>query len=318
MGGYHVLHPSATMPLMFRWLHTLYQFSRPHTILGTTLSVLGLYVVAAVYRAGSDVRLEHDAGLLLGTLLATLAANVYIVGLNQLTDVEIDRINKPELPLAAGDLSLRAGTGLVVASLLLALVLALLLGRYLLLAVVLGMLVGTLYSLPPVRLKRFHVWAAASIFSVRGLVANLFLFLHFHTALGGAALVPPHVWSLTAFILALSLVIAWFKDVPDMAGDRRFRIATLSLRLGARPVMRLGLLLLAVAYVALALAALVALPAVNGPVLAALHAALLVLLWQRARRTDPEQPRQMARFYRFVWALFYAEYAVFPLACLLA
>ena len=36
-----------------------------------------------------------------------LLANVYIVGLNQLSDIEIDRVNKPELPLASGA-SLRA------------------------------------------------------------------------------------------------------------------------------------------------------------------------------------------------------------------
>jgi homogentisate phytyltransferase / homogentisate geranylgeranyltransferase len=306
------------MPLMFAALRAFYQFSRPHTILGTTLSVAGLYVIAATYQTGNGGGIEHRWGLLLGTLLAALAANLYIVGLNQLTDVEIDRINKPELPLAAGDLSLRAGTALVAGSLLVSLLLALLLGRYLLLAVALGMVVGTLYSLPPVRLKRYHVWAAASIFSVRGLVANLLLFLHFQTRLGGPAIIRAHVWALTAFILVLSLVIAWYKDVPDMAGDRRFHIATLSLQLGARPVVRLGLLLLAAAYVALALAAILALPAVNGPILAALHAALLVLLWQRARWADPEQPAQMARFYRFVWSLFYAEYVVFPLACLFA
>jgi len=31
-----------------------------------------------------------------------LGVNIYVVGINQLTDVEIDRINKPYLPLASG------------------------------------------------------------------------------------------------------------------------------------------------------------------------------------------------------------------------
>src|SRR3712207_8755450 len=42
---------------------------------------------------------------LLGAMLACLCGNVYIVGLNQLEDVEIDRINKPHLPIAAGEFS---------------------------------------------------------------------------------------------------------------------------------------------------------------------------------------------------------------------
>jgi homogentisate phytyltransferase/homogentisate geranylgeranyltransferase len=255
--------------------------------------------------------------MLLATLTATLAANLYIVGLNQLTDVQIDRINKPYLPLAAGALSLRAGLVVVISSLLLALLLGLLLGRYLFLTVLIGTFIGTLYSLPPVRLKRYHVLAAASIFGVRGVVINLLVFLHFSTALGGAPTVPAHIWALAAFILVLSLVIAWFKDVPDMDGDRRFRIATLSLRLGARPVFWLGLLLLSASYLSLALAALSGLPAVNGPVLALGHGLVLFLLWLRARQVEPEQQASMGRFYRFIWTLFYVEYLVFPLACIL-
>ena len=35
--------------------------------------------------------------------------NVCIVGINQLYDVEIDRVNKPYLPLASGELSMRGG-----------------------------------------------------------------------------------------------------------------------------------------------------------------------------------------------------------------
>ena len=37
--------------------------------------------------------------------------NVFIVGINQLEDVEIDRINKPFLPIAAGDLTVRGRGG---------------------------------------------------------------------------------------------------------------------------------------------------------------------------------------------------------------
>ena len=45
---------------------------------------------------------------------------------NQLEDVEIDRVNKPFLPIAAGDLSLPAGRRIVVACAVVPLVLAVL------------------------------------------------------------------------------------------------------------------------------------------------------------------------------------------------
>jgi homogentisate phytyltransferase/homogentisate geranylgeranyltransferase len=46
------------------------------------------------------------------------------------------------------------------------------------------------------------------------------------------------VWALTALTLPFSFAIAVLKDVPDVEGDRRFAIATFSVRLGARPVSR--------------------------------------------------------------------------------
>jgi len=43
---------------------------------------------------------------------------VYITGLNQVTDVEIDKINKPYLPVASGALKFDAALATVVTSLL--------------------------------------------------------------------------------------------------------------------------------------------------------------------------------------------------------
>src|SRR3954467_5926781 len=83
-------------------LRVLWRFGRPHTLIGTSLSIVGLYVIAAsLERASSVVDL-------LWTLLAGLCGHVFITGINQIEDVEIDRLNKPWLPIAAGDLSLEA------------------------------------------------------------------------------------------------------------------------------------------------------------------------------------------------------------------
>ena len=46
---------------------------------------------------------------LLQALTAALLMNVCIVGINQLYDVDIDRVNKPYLPLASGEISMRGG-----------------------------------------------------------------------------------------------------------------------------------------------------------------------------------------------------------------
>ncbi len=53
------------------------------------------------------------AAALLQALVPALLMNICIVGLNQLYDVEIDRVNKPYLPLASGELSERQGRWVV-------------------------------------------------------------------------------------------------------------------------------------------------------------------------------------------------------------
>jgi homogentisate phytyltransferase/homogentisate geranylgeranyltransferase len=290
-------------------MRTLIRFSRLHTIIGTSLSVVSLFVLAWLL-------LPDPAGpawLLPVTLVASLGANLYIVGLNQLTDIEIDRINKPGLPLASGELAVSTGRAWVVTAGVLALVLAALSGPYLFITVVASMIIGTLYSLPPVRLKRFHFWAAASIFTVRGLVVNLFMYLHFQISLGGTTMLPAAIWLLTAFIFALSLVIAWFKDMPDIAGDRQFQIVTLSVRLGARRVFRLGMGVLSLCYLGMIAAGMVGVAGLNSAGLIIAHAALLVVAWWQARLVEVDRPKSVTRYYRFIWVLFYLEYLVFPL-----
>ncbi len=112
--------------------------------------------------------------LLLGVLYALPAAllmNVYITGLNQLLDIEIDRVNKPDLPLASGELSPLAGSLLVAGALCLSLVLGwghpLLSTRALRCTLLGSAVLGTLYSAPPVRLKRFPLLASGCIITVR-------------------------------------------------------------------------------------------------------------------------------------------------------
>ena len=50
---------------------------------------------------------------LLQALVPALLMNICIVGLNQIFDVPIDRINKPYLPLASGEFTMRMGQSIV-------------------------------------------------------------------------------------------------------------------------------------------------------------------------------------------------------------
>jgi homogentisate phytyltransferase/homogentisate geranylgeranyltransferase len=293
----------------------LWRFSRPHTIVGTTLSVLALYAIAVTDLAGGDL----GAGLfdLWWTLVAAWCVNVFIVGINQLEDIEIDRINKPHLPIAAGDLSPATGRRIVAVAAAVPLLLAATQGAAELVAVALGLAVGTAYSVPPLRLKRFPALASLSITFVRSLVVNLGVWLHFSHALGGGSEIHPAVWALIAVTIPFSFAIAILKDVPDIEGDRRYAIATFSVRLGARPVFALGVAVLTLGELGMATIGAALLDGASTAVLVAGHLSALALLWLWAARVDLADRASIVRFYMRVWVLFFCEYAIVAGAYLL-
>jgi homogentisate phytyltransferase/homogentisate geranylgeranyltransferase len=293
-------------------LGVLWRFSRPHTLVGTFISATGLYLIAVHLLPRSG--LDH----LFWVIVAGAGVNLAIVGVNQLTDVEIDRINKPHLPIAAGDLSPEAAWGIVAVSALVPVVLALTQGALETAAVVAALAVGAAYSLPPVRLKRSPVAASLCISGVRSVVVNLGVYGHYSLAFGGTLAIPGAVWALTLFVLPFSFAIAVLKDVPDMEGDRRFRIATFTVRLGPGRAARLGLGALVLAYAGMIVAGPLLIDDVQPVVLAAGHAAALALLLAWARRADPADPAAFSAFYMRVWGLFFLEYALVSAAVLAA
>jgi homogentisate phytyltransferase/homogentisate geranylgeranyltransferase len=283
----------------------LWRFSRPHTIIGTALSITGLYVIAAATRSAPGL------GDLAATLVAGFAVNIAIVGVNQITDVEIDRVNKPFLPIAAGDLSLGAAKVIVAVCCVLPLAMGLTQGWVETVAVAAGLAVGAVYSLPPFRFKRFPVVASLCISGVRSVVVNLGVYWHF------AGAIDTVVWALCLFVLPFSLAIAILKDVPDLEGDRRFAIRTFTVRLGPEPVFRLGMAALLTAYGGMILIAPPLLRDEANPfMLAGGHAAAVVLLLWWARTANPRYHTEFTRFYMRVWALFFLEYILVPMACL--
>jgi homogentisate phytyltransferase / homogentisate geranylgeranyltransferase len=294
------------------WLYAFWKFSRPHTIVGTTCSVVGIYLIA-LSGSGIGISRENFVSSILLTLIACLSGNIYIVGLNQLEDVAIDRINKPHLPLASGEFSRRQGQAIVATTGILAIVLAASQSRYLLAMVGLSLAIGTAYSLPPIRLKRFPFWASLCIFGVRGAIVNLGLFLHYNNGFP----IPAKVWALTLFILVFTFAIAIFKDIPDMEGDRQYNISTFTLRLGQKAVFNLSRWVLTACYLGMAIASL-KLPFVNAPFLIISHLLALGSLWLRSYKIDLQDKHEIARFYQFIWKLFFLEYLIFPAACLLS
>ena len=66
------------------WISSLWKFSRPHTIIGTSLSVLALYLISlATVNIDNSLFSDWNLELMLAAWIACLCGNIYIVGLNQ-------------------------------------------------------------------------------------------------------------------------------------------------------------------------------------------------------------------------------------------
>ena len=78
----------------------IWKFVRPHTIRGTLLGTTA--IVSKILMTNPEmISLALVPRALLG-LVALLMGNGYIVGINQIYDVDIDKVNKPFLPVASG------------------------------------------------------------------------------------------------------------------------------------------------------------------------------------------------------------------------
>ncbi len=233
---------SAPHPLsLFEKLKVVWEFTRPHTFIGSILSLTTLFM----YTAPSTMwTTPHFLFSLIIALIPSLLTNLYITGLNQVTDVEIDIINKPYLPIPSGKLSKRNATILVIGSLIISLLFAAKVEFPLRMTILTSALLGTVYSLPPFRLKRFPLLAAFCILTVRGTVINLGFLLQAKEVLLGQTMTSwkwsnlvsqnPDSLAISAFFAAFGLIIALMKDAPDVAGDTQNNIPTFSVRLGAK------------------------------------------------------------------------------------
>ncbi|MEL7084418.1 MAG: homogentisate phytyltransferase [Cyanobacteria bacterium J06597_1] len=297
---------------MLKTLLSMWRFSRPHTIYGTSASILGLYLLA--YNSSEMGGLASLSTLAIA-LVACLCANIYIVGLNQLYDIEIDRINKPHLPLASKALSWQQGCWIVGLTGILSVALSAVTNPYLLATVSISSIIGTAYSLPPIRLKRFPFPASLCIYTVRGLVVNIGLYLYFRSEQSLTPQTSPELWALVGFVLVFTLAIALFKDIPDMEGDRQFNVATISILLGAKQTFHLCLWLLTATYIAVTVAAL-QLFTLDARILGFGHAIAVALLWWYRSRLSSWSSDRMYGYYQLIWKLFYVEYLLFPVAYL--
>eukprot|EP00252_Welwitschia_mirabilis_P006067 TRINITY_DN16762_c0_g2_i2.p2 TRINITY_DN16762_c0_g2~~TRINITY_DN16762_c0_g2_i2.p2 ORF type:complete len:166 (+),score=25.84 TRINITY_DN16762_c0_g2_i2:874-1371(+) len=163
-------------------------------------------------------------------------------------------------------------------------------------------------------MKRFPVAAFLIIATVRGFLLNFGVYYAVRAALGLSFQWSPPVVFITSFVTLFALVIAITKDLPDVEGDRKFQISTLATTLGVRNITFLGAGLLLANYVG-AISAAIYMPLIfRRKLMIVAHCIFSACLVYKTWILDRSQYTKdaIARFYRFIWNLFYAEYILFP------
>ncbi|KAF4369036.1 homogentisate solanesyltransferase, chloroplastic [Cannabis sativa] len=290
-----------------------WRFLRPHTIRGTTLGSIALVARALIENPNLikwSLLLKAFSGL-----LALICGNGYIVGINQIYDIGIDKVNKPYLPIAAGDLSVQSAWYLVILFAVAGLLtVGFNFGPFITSLYCLGLVLGTIYSVPPFRMKRFPVAAFLIIATVRGFLLNFGVYYATRAALGLTFEWSSAVAFITTFVTLFALVIAITKDLPDVEGDRKFQISTFATKLGVRNIAYLGSGLLLLNYIGAIAAAIYMPQAFKRNLMLPIHTILaLSLVFQAWVLEQANYTKEaIAGFYRFIWNLFYVEYIIFP------
>lgn len=294
-------------------LLTLWKFSRPHTIIGSVISILTLYYIVC------EKQKTQSISYLAIALSIGVTCNLFIVGKNQIADVNIDKINKPYLPIPSNILSLQLAKYIVIIALLISLGLALYISPYLFGIITLATTIGWAYSMPPFYLKQHHVTAAIAITVVRGVLLNAGGFLVFNYLINNSLEMPENVLILTLFIIVFSIVISWFKDLPDIEGDAQYNIKSFAIIFSPRFVLITGNLLVSMAYIftiAVKFAELFLsnVETFETKVLFYGHIILLILFLCNAVTIKLREHSSIKIFYKRFWWIFFAEYGLYLLA----
>lgn len=216
--------------------------TRPFTLLPPFLGI-----VSGAFAAVGSEAVQGDAGelllqtwwlILLGGIMASLlnaASNV----LNQVTEVELDRKNKPQRVLPQGRMPLDTATAYAFLLYALALALAWVLSpeegiHHTFWCAAAAAVATILYSAKPVYAKARGWWANITIAIPRGCLLKV-------AGWGCVASVTDTLepWAIGLVFMLFLLGAASTKDFSDLEGDRQAGIQTLPVRLGIEKTARL-------------------------------------------------------------------------------
>ena len=207
------------------------ELARPFTLLAPALG----FFSGAVTAIGADPASPWSWSVVLPGLIGAIMAAVFNAGsnaLNQIYDLEIDRINKPKRPLTSGRMTIPQAWVFTAVAYALTLVLAWFVApdgrRECFWIVAIAVVATIIYSVPPLRTKQHGMWANITIAIPRGVLLKVAGWSAVKTVVG----VEP--WFIGGIFGLFLLGASTTKDFADMEGDARGGCRTLPIIHGVR------------------------------------------------------------------------------------
>lgn len=207
------------------------ELARPFTLLAPALG----FMSGALTAVGAHPHEVWSWAVVAPAFIGAAMAAIFNAGsnaLNQIYDLEIDRVNKGKRPLPSGRMTMSEAWGFTYAAYALTLILAWLVapqGRHECFWIVAIAVVATyIYSAPPLRTKQHGMWANITIAIPRGVLLKVAGWSAVKTVVGTEPWFIGTIFGL--FLLGASTT----KDFSDMEGDRLGGCTTLPILYGVK------------------------------------------------------------------------------------
>jgi 4-hydroxybenzoate polyprenyltransferase len=220
------------------------ELARPFTLVAPALG----FISGALTAVGAHPREPLTLAVLTPALIGAAMAAIFNAGsnaLNQIYDLEIDRINKPKRPLTSGRMTIREAWNFTYVAYALTLVLAWFVvpslpagaatsgasaqaGHECFWIVAIAVVATWIYSAPPLRTKQRGMWANITIAIPRGVLLKVAGWSAVKTVVG------TEPWFIGAIFGLFLLGASTTKDFADMEGDRRGGCTTLPILYGVK------------------------------------------------------------------------------------
>ncbi|MHC4712223.1 MAG: UbiA family prenyltransferase [Planctomycetota bacterium] len=209
-------------------LRTYWAFTRPFTLLPPALGMISGGITG--YGAAGD-NIAGGARILLNILFGALMAsflNAASNAINQVYDLEVDRINKPERMIPSGKMSEGEAKWLALALYLVSMAFALAVNLQCFAIAAAAAILTVVYSVPPFRTKRWGLAANLTIAVPRGLLLRV---CGWSTA---KDIRHAESWYIGAIFFLFLLGAASTKDFADMEGDEKGGCITFPIKYGVK------------------------------------------------------------------------------------